>query len=232
MKVFIAFLLSFLSASAWAEVSLQPERTIVIGGVISDRMYAPTVEAMEKLAATGKTIDLVLSSPGGSVVAGSLLIDRMEQLKMQGIIFRCAVRDIAASMAFQILLHCNERYAAPHSFLLWHPVRVFVQDVVTGQAAQVLAVQLASADEVALHDLRAHLPIADVDLVWHFQNETLHQAFNLLMIAPGFFKEVTNKISNLRPKAPALDTTGIGGFFGQNQIIYIHERFLKKGQFK
>jgi ATP-dependent protease ClpP protease subunit len=228
MKSFIMFLVSFFSSASFAKVELSPEKTIVIGGVISNRMFTPTVEAMEKIASKHKEIDIILSSPGGDVITGSLLIDRMEQLKLRGINIRCVVRDVAASMAFQILLHCNERYATPHSFLLWHPVRVFMQSVMTADMAQVLAIQLASADEVALHDIQAYLPMNEADLLWHFKNETLHQAYNLLMTAPGFFKEVTNNITNLYPTEPALDTTALGGFFGINQVIYIHERFMNK----
>ena len=185
------------------------------------------MQAFDKLAADNDTIEMVISSPGGEVIAGSLIIDRMEQLKLSGIKFRCVVRDVAASMAFQILLHCDERYATPHSFLLWHPVRIFMRDVVTASIAQTLTTQLAEADEVALHDLRANLPMSDSELVWHFQNETLHQGINLMGLAPGFFKDITNSIENLYPKKPLLDTSSFGNMFGHNQIIYVHERFMK-----
>jgi hypothetical protein len=131
-------------------------------------------------------------------------------------------------MAFQILLHCNERYSAPHAFLLWHPVRVFFQGPLTGEQASSLGIQLAVADEVALHDLRANVPMKDEDLLWHFYHETLHQGMTLMHSAPGFFKDVTNKIGNLFPEKVALDTSEYGGLFGVNQIIYIHERFLGK----
>lgn len=232
MKAFIVFLLSmFAPLATAAKLKLNPEHTIVIGGAISNRMYTPTVEAMDKLA-KGKQIDIILASPGGDVITGSLLIDKMEQLKLQGVNIRCVVRDVAASMAFQMLLHCSERYATPHSFLLWHPVRIFMQGVLTADMAEILSYQLASADEVALHDLKANLPMNEADILWHFKNETLHQAFNLLMTAPGFFKKVTNDIEGLHPAEPALDTTALGGFFGINQVIYIHERFLDRGERK
>jgi hypothetical protein len=209
-------------------ITLTPERTILIAGPISSKMYGPTIETMGKLAATGKDIDIIISSPGGEVIVGSLLIDYMEHLKLGGTKFRCVVRDVAASMAFQILLHCNERYSAPHAFLLWHPVRVFFQGPLTGEQASSLGIQLAVADEVALHDLRANVPMKDEDLLWHFYHETLHQGMTLMHSAPGFFKDVTNKIGNLFPEKVALDTSEYGGLFGVNQIIYIHERFLGK----
>lgn len=231
MKTLIALILSMFGTLGLAEdgVKLSPDRTIVLAGMISDSTIAPMMEAVNKLAKTGKSIDIIISSPGGSVIAGNLLVDRVVQLKNDGIKFRCVVRDLAASMAFQFLLFCDERYATPHSFLLWHPVRIFAQGIITAQLADNLATQLAQADEVALHDLRAHMSMPEADLVTHFYNETLHQAFNLESTAPGFFSKVTNKIENLYPEKPVLDTSAFGGLFGYNQIVYIHEQFLTKG---
>lgn len=234
MKFLITMFLSLfaIAASAKDAVTLSPERTIVLAGVITDAIVGPTISTMEKLSKSGKDIDIIISSPGGSVIAGNLIVDRMSQLKHDGVKFRCFVRDLAASMAFQLLLFCDERYATPHSFLLWHPVRIFAQGVMTAQAASSLATQLEQADEVALHDLRAHMSMGEAELVSHFYNETLHQALNLQSTCPGFFKDVTNKVINLHPDKPALDTSTIGGLFGFNQIVYIHEQFLTRGVVK
>jgi len=231
MKFLILLASLFLStfARAKTEVELVPERTIVLNGVISDNIAGPMLNAMDALAKTGKDIDIIISSPGGSVIAGSFLVDKMVQLKSEGVHFRCFVRGLAASMAFQLLLFCDERYSTPHSFLLWHPVRIFAQGVVTAQLASNLATQLQQADEVALHDLRAHLSMSEADILMHFYNETLHQAHNLLVTAPGFFTKVTNSVSNLYPEKPALDTSAFGGLFGYNQIVYIHEQFITNG---
>lgn len=231
MKFLITMFIALFTtaASAKEEVTLSPERTIVLGGVITDSIVRPMVETMTSLSKTGKEIDIIISSPGGSVIAGNLLVDRMVQLKNGGVKFRCFVRDLAASMAFQFLLFCDERYATPHAFLLWHPVRIFAQGVITAQNASNLATQLQQADEVALHDLRAHLAMSEADILMHFYNETLHQALNLQSTAPGFFTKVTNHVSNLYPAKPALDTSGFGSMFDYNQIVYIHEQFITKG---
>lgn len=229
MKSFMLALIAlFCSSTAFSKgkVEFDPARTILLNGVISGEIYEPMVNTMKALAKDGDTINIVISSPGGEVVAGSLLIDRMEQMKLAGIKFRCAVRDVAASMAFQILLHCNERYATPHSFLLWHPVRIFTRGVMTADMAYTLASQLAEADEVALHDLKAYLVMPEAELLWHFRNETLHQAINLMLLSPSFFKKVTNDISGLYAAEVALDTSSLSSGFGINQVIYIHERFL------
>lgn len=231
MKFLVTMFLSLFALAAFAKdaVTLSPERTIILSGVITDSIVGPTIETMTALSKTGKEVDIIISSPGGSVIAGNLVVDRMSQLKNDGVKFRCFVRDLAASMAFQLLLFCDERYATPHSFLLWHPVRIFAQGVITAQLAGNLSTQLSQADEVALHDLRAHMSMSEADIVTHFYNETLHQALNLQSTCPGFFKDVTNNVTNLYPQKPALDTSSIGGLFGYNQIVYIHEQFLTKG---
>lgn len=233
MKFLITLFLALVSwgrgtvALASATVELVPERTILLGGVISGPMFSPTLRMLDELAEDKtRPIDIIISSPGGSVIAGSILIDRMEQLKNEGVIFRCVVRDIAASMAFQILLHCDERYAAPKAFLLFHPVRVFGDGPITADMAAALAADLKQADDVVLADLRTYLPMPEEVMMHHFKNETLHQAVNLEKTAPGFFSAITNRIKNLYPKKPALDTRAFGILFGRQQIVYIHERFI------
>lgn len=231
MKKFLLLFCLLLSTHAFGgdehKITLSPSRTILISGPISSVMYEPVMKTMGNLAETGKDIDIIISSPGGEVITGSLIIDYMEQLKVEGVRFRCIVRDLAASMAFQLLLHCDERYATPNSYLLWHPVRLFYQGPLTSEQASSLGVQLGMADAMVIHDLHAYLPMSDADILWHFQHETLHQAFNLKETAPGFFKMVTNSIANLRPKKVALDTSTQSNHFVLNQLIYIHERFKK-----
>jgi len=231
MRFLLTFLLMVLSVTAHAEsrITLSPARTIVLGGVIGGRTLAPMLEALDQLGKKkDEPIDIIISSPGGSVIVGSIIVDRMEQLKNEGVVFRCVVRDLAASMAFQLLLHCSERYSAPGAFLLWHPVRVFASGPVTEKDAESLRVQLRQADDVVLADLKKELPMKESLLMWHFHNETLHQAFNLVKSAPGFFDAVTNNIGNLYPKKTFLDTTMLGSAFGFQQIMYIHERFISQ----
>lgn len=221
----LLFLFIAVTAAIGKPVTLSPEKTIVLSGPIGENTYLPMLNALNELEKE-KQVDLIISSPGGSVAVGSLIIDRMEQLKERGVTFRCVVRDLAASMAFQILLHCNERYATPKAFLLWHPVRVFYQGVVVAPLAEVLMVQLRLADEVAVSDLMKHLPMPEKELMWHYNNETLHHAISLHKMAPSFFDKVTNDIVNLWPEKVVLNTAPLVTPFNYNQIVYIHERFL------
>jgi len=220
----------FLTSSvALSKTSLNPARTIVIDGPITGQIVQPVIDTMNKLAADkSQPIDIVISSPGGSVVAGYIIVDTMEALRADGVKFRCGVRSLAASMAFQLLLHCDERYSTPHAFLLWHPVRVFYMGVLTADAARVASIQMGLSDKMVLGELHKALPLDEKVIDWHFTNETLHHARQLDKLAPGFFKQVSSGIGNLfKTDGVALNTGELGGFsFSLGDILYIHETFI------
>lgn len=231
MKNLLFTVLAFIAQSqmALASTTLNPQRTIVIDGPISGRIISPVVDAMNKLAADKVApIDIVLSSPGGSVVAGYLIVDKMEALRAEGVRFRCVVRSVAASMAFQILLHCDERYSTPHAFLLWHPVRVFYQGALTADLSKVAYLQMKMSDDMIRSELYEHLPMDKETIDWHFTNETLHHASQLHKLAPGFFKEISSAIGNaFLDEGVALNTASVGGMFLDSATIqYIHEQFI------
>ena len=225
------------STVALASTSLSPERTIVIAGPITGRIVEPILSAFDKLAADKtKPVDLVISSPGGSIVAGYLIVDRMDALRAEGIKFRCVVRSVAASMAFQMLLHCDERYSTPHAFLLWHPVRVFYQGALTADLSKVAYLQMKLSDDMVREELYANIPMKKELIDWHFTNETLHHAAQLHKSAKGFFQEVSSSIGNaFIDEGVALNTASVGGgFLDTTTIQYIHEQFIvnAKGETK
>ena len=233
MRNFLVVVMTFLASNmALASTTLQPERTIVIEGPITGGIVGPVLSTLDKLVAKDKEapVDVVISSPGGSLVAGYLIVDRMEALRAEGVRFRCLVRSVAASMAFQLLLHCDERYSTPHAFLLWHPVRVFYQGPLTADMSKVLGKQMSLSDKMIKDELYKFLPVAKPAIDWHFTNETLHHATQLDKLAPGFFVDVSSKVGNaFLDEGVALNTAKIGGFFlDQTTIQYIHEQFIKK----
>lgn len=69
-------------------------------------------------------IYLVINSPGGSVVAGSRLIGVIEASPSK---VNCIVTGLAASMAFHILEHCNQRMGTRDSFIMSHNASITVQ---------------------------------------------------------------------------------------------------------
>lgn len=231
MKLVSLILSLILSSVSWAgpKVSLDPTRTILLSGPIGGEAMDIVIHAANKLAKEDKEkpIDIVLDSPGGSLIAGYLMIDKIEHLKAQGVKFRCFVHSVAASMAFQTLLHCNERYATPHAVLLWHPVRVFWRGPLTEADATRVAAGIKVSNKIVLEDLKKRLTsISEENLLYHFETETLHQASALAELAPKFFDYIGYDIENLfETKGLAASTAGI--FFSQrNEIMYIHERFI------
>jgi ATP-dependent protease ClpP protease subunit len=65
------------------------------------------------------TITFLINSNGGDVMQGYKLIQNMEILKKMDITFDCyAIK--AASMAFDIFQHCDNRYVIPNTYLMQH----------------------------------------------------------------------------------------------------------------
>ncbi len=166
-------------------------RTIPLIGEVSGEMLGFVIPAMAGAETPSKTpIDLLISSPGGSVQAGFLIITVMEDIRSRGTKFRCFVPDIAASMAFQILLHCDERYVGNRALLLFHRVRVMLGEgaVLTGPDASALSKDLYAVDRMIWGDLRKHLPLTRESTQYHFDHETAWVAANLCAASPGAFR--------------------------------------------
>ena len=69
----IIFFFIAITAVIGKPITLNPERTIVLSGPIGEGTYLPMLNALNKLEKEG-SIDVIISSPGGSVAVGSLLI--------------------------------------------------------------------------------------------------------------------------------------------------------------
>lgn len=219
------------AAPAYAKVSIDPTRTILVEGPITRATTISMgidIDEMEK--DKSRPIDMVFDSPGGELLSGYLLVDRMNAARARGVTIRCFVRGLAASMAFQMLLHCDERYATPHALLLWHPVRIFWMGPLTAADAKLVAKHLSSANRTVLDDLRKHLPgVSEKDLLWHYHQESLHQAVALARLAPNFFTYVGSDIGNIYTAGDTVDIESANkNNMDQRNIIYIHERFLEE----
>jgi ATP-dependent protease ClpP protease subunit len=236
MKKIIAVLFIVVSMLAAKheekKVTIDLDRTIYVEGAItgvSSRNAIETITRLEK--DKSRPIDIVFNSPGGELLAGYLVVDRIEAARSKGITVRCFVRGVAASMAFQMLLHCDERYAAPHALLLWHPVRIFWMGPLTASDASLVAKHLGSANRTILAELKKYmseLPIKE--LMWHYRQESLHQAVSLNRMVPSFFDYIGSDIVNLYEPSSAVRGRSQGedeDSLNVNNINYIHERFLK-----
>lgn len=236
----ILFFLLLLGTSAYArptnqQLKLTPGRTVAIDGVISNGNILKLAPVMDKMAAAkpGAPIDIVINSPGGDVLTGFVFINVMEELKARGTPLRCFVPTIAASMAFQILVHCSERHVLDRAFLLWHRVRVvlggglFATGVpLTAPQASELAKDLQETDDLILQEMvDAFGEDMEEDVIaYHFERETLHVGEQLSKALPTFIthhKAIPGLIGAiLDPKTPR-GPTDHKSVFKLGTIVYI-----------
>lgn len=244
MKHLFAVVLSLFATNLCAGGSkpepAQESKTIVIDGEISGRSMGPIYSYVNGLLAqqsVPENLDIVISSPGGSVTAGFLFLDRLSALKQRGTKVNCYVAEVAASMAFQILTQCDTRTSLETSFLLWHRARVFVGGMfgtaMTGPMAYQLGVQLKDLDDHIYRDVKKAMPSApDHYLRFHFEAETLHTGANLAAAVPEFLTisddsawimgQLTNPDAVHLAKATLFDTMKFG------DLIYIWDRALTR----
>lgn len=231
---FILLVLFLLSGSAFAQ-SLDLKRTVVINSVIQKGNILTLTTDMEKMAAADRVapINIVINSPGGDVVTGFAFINYMESLKQKGVTLNCYVPSMAASMAFQIYLHCDNRYALNKSFLLWHGVRVQIGgglfgggQTMTAKSTQLLATDLKAVDAVIIAELKEALNLDLKTIMYHFDAETLHIGSNLSAMDPAFVT-TSDAIPGLLealddPKCPGVRDSEMGQLeFEPGEIVYI-----------
>ena len=94
--------------------------TIDIVGEVNNKMFQYVRTAVMYLRSKGNPdIDVVITSPGGSVEAGLDIYDLLRLYKGNTV---ATVHDMAASMGALILQACDERRCAIHSGILIHHI--------------------------------------------------------------------------------------------------------------
>lgn len=228
-----------LANTACAE-PLDGPNTIVLNKQITRETMGPVAEKMTQMLSQDRApreVNIIINSPGGSVYTGFQFISQMKALQGKGTKFVCYVPGLAASMAFHILVHCDQRIVLQESALLWHRARVFIMfGVVTSTAASALARDLAQIDEHILADVRRELSkdMSEEDISYHFEHETLHIGQKLCSSAPHF---CTSKASvpgllealqsaSEEDKKRGTEEESAAQFTGIESIIYIYQRYL------
>lgn len=192
VSLLIAGFLASFFAKAQAAVPLPDfSRALYLQGEVDMPMLGATSVLLDYTDATkvkadvaGKPVTVIIDSPGGSVDLGYLLIDVIEEVKARGVVVRCYVQHIAASMAFQILTHCSERYGLPGSLYLWHRVRMGAPSrYITAPLAADMLTGLAEIDQSLISELSASLPLSVERILFHMERETLHRGirFSILL---------------------------------------------------
>jgi ATP-dependent protease ClpP protease subunit len=190
VMVSIVFML-VASASATAKgltFVANPNRTVYVDGVVNGRIMDEAVHIIDLVADSREPIDIVINSPGGSVLAGLQFISALNLAQARGVKIRCVVPVLAASMGFQILAHCDERYALKYAMLLWHPVKI--------DAAMSLDDMLYASDRVRSMErpliafLIRKLGISRELFFYHYRRETLWLAYEFNSLSPDFLTTV------------------------------------------
>jgi ATP-dependent protease ClpP protease subunit len=230
----VAGMFAVSTASARAEEFSKRNTIIIDQPIVSDTM-APVMDKMNKFLVQKKVpseINLIIDSPGGSVYTGFKFIVQMKALQAQGTVIKCYVPGLAASMAFHILLHCDERTVLQESALLWHRARVFIMmGVVTAPTASELARDLYQIDSHILREVRAGLSqdMSDKEILYHFERETLHIGRDLCNKVPNFCtaKAAVPGLVEAIAKQGMVHTLPVDAkFSGKESMVYIYLQYL------
>lgn len=225
MRNFFAALMLLFATTAYGqglEKLLAQEDTLpvvdvaVIGPISSN--ISTVVDAVKRLKKTKNNIVMLIDSPGGGVFAGNGLIREMQAAKAGGVNFECYVDGMAASMAFQILAFCDDRYVMEHSLLLWHPVRINVfAATITPQVAKSLYSELRYISAQLVYDLRKQVKIPKKFFWKHFHAETLHTGRQMVRASRDF-----DLVKRVPEVGPTTVKTSAGDFKFRKGILYMH----------
>lgn len=183
MKQLISALLACLALTTQANAStltVNPKRLIEVIDVI-DGGVLEGARQLDKLSSESKApVYILLNSPGGETIPGYSFADAMIAAHERGTRLVCVTGVLAASMAFNLLAYCDERYALPHAKLLFHPVRISAREGITVADMETLTPQmkrLEAANKAALIEMMgAKREWFDL----HYAAETLWEAQDLV----------------------------------------------------
>ena len=199
--VIIIGALLLISSTAHADtVTLDKARTVVIKGQINSPKAA---DAIFKLTTNSNTlpIDIVLSSPGGSINDGLVIDSAIKVAQTRGILVRCHVPVYAASMAFYILTQCSERYVLSNSFLLFHPARVGSQGGYTQQQLIEAAESLLVTEDRLKINMQFKMQMNAELFEKHYKLATLWLASDLIKETRDGFLKMVDDIINVPENA-------------------------------
>jgi len=173
-------------------------RTVYVSGAVTGAALGTAQQIYNLAEAGNEPIDIIINSPGGYIIPGLQVISAMNIAQSRGITIRCFVPLLAASMGFQMLAECDERYALRYSLLLWHPAKTGFRGSVTWKQLLYATRELRAMERDLLDILLSKLKISKKKFYYHYRNETLWQAHHLQKISPDFitivddFKNVRN----------------------------------------
>lgn len=122
-------------------------RLIQITSSISGNLTKQANQLLKMSSRSKEPVYILLNSPGGLVMAGTMFMDAMEMVKSRGVTLKCVSATYAASMAAVIMAYCNERYALKSTKILFHPIRMNgVRGAITAPRAATMAQSMDKTD--------------------------------------------------------------------------------------
>ena len=189
MKTLI-FLVSLMALNTQASsTSIKDVPTVSLKGEVGGQMPFLAKQVL-RLANMSKEIAIIIDSPGGDVITGIYFMNAMKLAQGKGVKFKCIVTGEAASIAFHILALCDERYALPYSFLMFHRMSVIIQDRLMGVDLQRILVMMNSLEKTLDRQLRETLGVSKEQYIKHRNSETLFIGQDFEAFAPGFLQVV------------------------------------------
>ena len=188
-KLALTLAAAMLSFNCYAGEEINHNNSVLIYGPIQGDVLQRADELLRK-AEGGANVNVLINSPGGGVMAGYQFIQAMQIAQQRGSKITCYVSGMAASMAFQILAHCDERNALRFSLLLWHPVRVAGIMVLTPDSAEHLAITMRTLERQLRDELLEAMPISPAEFDFHYLGETMWTAQGLSRVVSGYLNIV------------------------------------------
>lgn len=161
-------------------LTLDPDRTVEVIDIIDGSILGEAQKLEQFSLASTDPIYLLINSPGGLVIAGSSFIDSMLVAKKRGAPLICITGIMAASMAFNILVHCDERYALRHAKLLFHPIRIRTSQPLTARMLLEAYRDLNRYEKYLQGGLRHMLGVSREWFSYHYRAETMWEAEQLI----------------------------------------------------
>jgi len=200
-KLLGLIVLLFISVPAFAGTTfyVDQKRRIDVSGEVGRQMI-PLASKLDHMSKENSSpIDIVINSPGGSVMSGLVFLSAMKLAKSRGVKIRCVTTLLSASMAFFFLANCDERYALPNSFLLWHPISMGYGDSQRSDTLIHDANWMDNVEEIMIQEILPTLGISLAEYAYHRHHETMWTAGLLSKIAPKFLVIVDDVVGIDRP---------------------------------
>lgn len=134
-----------------------------------------------------ESVDVFIDSPGGLVDAGNMLISVIERLKSEGTQVHCYAKT-AYSMAFQVFLHCSERFLYEDSTVMFHyaalafePNKFFKYHVLVQ-----IVNDMAKVRQQWLEEWRTYLKLPDSQLNGYAERDHVFNAPEFIRLTGDF----------------------------------------------